>query len=136
MAITVQRPISVKVVMTEQFRTQLLNEARDTLKRIDENLKVVDAESKKYITTMDLQNPQQASALQGQYEAEKERLLRMKGELEWRVKEVEGIGEGVELPFRVFEGPVEVKEGDNLLERVTKAEIVIKDWQVVEIRGK
>lgn len=134
MKMTVQRPVAIKVVMTQQFREQLISEARETINRIEENLKQIEADSRKYISTLDLQNPQQAAVASQQYESEKERLLRMKGELEWRIKEVEGLGEGIEVPFRVFEGPVEIEIGDNLLDKVTKAEIVIKDWKVIDIR--
>ncbi|MBI2266845.1 MAG: hypothetical protein HYU64_17060 [Armatimonadetes bacterium] len=134
-SITVQRPVVIKVIMTESFRTQLVGEAQETIKRIEESLKQMETTSRDYIKTIDLQNPQQGSILASQLESEKERLHKMRGELEWRIKEVEGVEEGVELPFRVFEGPVPLIVGDNFLDKVTRAEVVIKDWQVVEIRG-
>lgn len=136
MTIDIKRPVVVKVIMTEEFRKQLIQEARDTIARIEENLQHMEKEARKQIQAIEITNPQQASILTQQMETEKERLIRMRGELDWRIKEVEGVQVGAELPFRIFEGSVELKVGDNFLEKMSQAEVVLKDWQVVEIRQK
>ncbi|MCL5774325.1 MAG: YlqD family protein [Firmicutes bacterium] len=133
-SIDLKRPVAVNVIMTEEFRKQLIDEANTTIAKIDENLKLLDTESKKKISALDLTNPQQASLMTQQYETEKERLMKLRGELAWKIKEVENVQDGAELPFRIFEGSVELKVGDNFLDKISKAEIIIKDWQIVEIR--
>lgn len=132
--IKITRPVAVNVIMTEEFRKQLIEEADATIAKVDENLKLLETEAKKKISALDLTNPQQASLMTQQYETEKERLMKLRGELAWKIKEVENVQDGAELPFRIFEGSVKLKVGDNFLDKVSKAEIIIKDWQVVEIR--
>lgn len=61
--IILRRPVSVVAVMTENFRDQMIKEAENTLKRIEEDLRQIETESVKYIASVSLQNPQQASSL-------------------------------------------------------------------------
>lgn len=119
-SIELRRPVSVKVIMTPAFRAQLEAEALDTIARVDRNLSIIDAQS------APLSPPQ---------EAERERLRALKGQLEWRMREVEGVEDGAELPFRDFEGRVTISVGDDFLQKVAQAEVVLHDWKVVEIRG-
>jgi len=133
-ALEIKRPVAIKVIMTDQFRQQLISEAMDAIKSIEDNLHHMDSETLKQIQAVETSNPNQASLLTRQLEAEKERLIRMRGELEWRIKEVENVQNGAELPFRMLEGSVQLKVGDNFLEKVAKAEVVIKDWEIIEIR--
>lgn len=119
-SIEVRRPVSVKVIMTPAFREQLTAEALDTLARIDRNLSIIEG---------------QATPRSPQQEAEHAHMTQLKAQLEWRMREVEGVEDGAELPFRSFEGTVAISEGDDFLEKVAHAEIVLRDWKVVELRG-
>lgn len=135
-SIEIKRPVSVKVIMTGDFRKQLIEEAQQTITQINDNLQHMESETRKQITNLEITNPQQASLMTQQFDSEKERLTRVKAELEWRIREVEGIQDGAEVPFRVFEGSVSLNVGDNFLEKMSQAEVVIKDWQIMEIRQK
>jgi hypothetical protein len=135
-SIEIKRPVSVKVIMTGDFRKQLIEEAQQTIGQINDNLQHMESETRKQITNLEITNPQQASLMTQQLDSEKERLTRVKAELEWRIREVEGIQDGAEVPFRVFEGSVTLNIGDNFLEKMSQAEVVIKDWQIMEIRQK
>lgn len=130
----IKRPVAIKVIMTDKFRQQLISEAMEAIKSIEDNLHHMDSETQKQIQAVEVSNANQASLLTRQLEAEKDRLNRMRGELEWRIKEVENVQNGAELPFRMLEGSVQIKVGDNFLEKVAKAEVVIKDWKIIEIR--
>lgn len=117
--INIKRPIIVKVVVTEEFRKQLIEEAQSTAKRIEENIKQLES----------IPNYQP-----GPGHVKLEDLKKMKNDLVLKIKEFEQVKEGEELPFRVFEGSTELKIGDNFLQKMTKAEVVVKDWKVVEVR--
>ena len=132
--VDIKRPVVVKVIMTEPFRAQLISEAQQSIKNIKENMDNMEMEARKQIATTELSNPHQASMLTQQLDSEKERLNQMRAELEWRIHEVQNVTLGTELPFRVFEGSVTIKEGDNFLEKMSQTEVVIKDWKVIEIR--
>lgn len=133
--IDIKRPVLIKVIMTPEFRTQLMNEADETLAKLDENLKMVEAEGKKQLEKLVADDPDAAKTLKSQLTFEKERVAQMKNELSLRMTQLKSSEDGEEFPFRVFEGSVQVKVGDNIMDKVSKTEIIIKDWKVVEIRN-
>jgi len=116
--IELKRTVVVKVLMTPDFRAQLMDEARDTIRRIEENIAKL---------------AQAAEDAPG-VEAERVRLARLCEALDWRMREVENVSDGAELPFRILEGSVPIRVGDDFQARMANAEIILKDWQVVEIR--
>jgi hypothetical protein len=135
--IEIKRPVVVKVIMTDDFKRQLLSEIMEGMKRIEDNLKRIEAEEKA--------EPGEQSKMPGflehsskgrmaLLEEEKKQLARMKHDLEWRLKELQSIQNGAEMPYRAFEGSVQLKVGDDFLDKMSRAELVLKDWKVVEIR--
>jgi len=50
--VILRRPVSVVAVMTETFREQMIKEAENTLKRIEEDLRQIETESVKYIASV------------------------------------------------------------------------------------
>lgn len=115
-----RRPVVVKVVMTPQFRQQLQNEAKDTLARLERDMKLIEG--------IPVPRPPQA-------ERQHEQLVRTRAQVEWRLREIDGVEDGAELPYRTFDGPTSIRKGDNFLKKMGQAEIVLKDWEVVELRG-
>lgn len=134
-SVEIKRPVVVKVIMTDEFRKQIVSEARETISRLDENIIAIEGQGNDAIKNVESQDPQQALEMKRQMEEDKCRLAQMKAELEWKIKEVENVDNGAELPYRVLEGPVLLSVGDDILEKLTKTEVVIKDWKVVEIRN-
>lgn len=132
--IILRRPVSVVAVMTENFRDQMIEEAENTLKRIEEDLRQIETESVKYIASVSLQNPQQASSLTQQMNEEKQRLKTTQVQLDKKIMELENIKNGTEVPFQTFDSFIEVGVGDNLYNRLNKTVVVIKDWVVIDIR--
>ncbi len=132
--IILRRPVSVVAVMTENFRDQMIAEAENTLKRIEEDLRQIETESVKYIASVSLQNPQQASSLTQQMNEEKQRLKTTQTQLDKKIMELENIKNGTEVPFQTFDSFIEVGVGDNLYNKLNKTVVVIKDWVVTDIR--
>ena len=127
-SITVLHTVSIKVIMTPAFREQMVGEARSTIVQLDSNLERLE----------EIQAGADASGL-SDYEktrlaSEKARMTQQKQELEWRIKEAESVKDGAELFFRPMQCVVTLKPGDNFLDRAA-AEVLLKDWEVVEIRG-
>jgi hypothetical protein len=130
--IDIKRPVVVKVIMTENFRNQLIGEATETMKRIEDNFKQMEAAHEAFSAEKDDARLEERKT---QLKVERERLEQMNRELNWRINELQGVQDGVEVPYRVFECFVSLKVGDNFLDKMSQAEIVIKDWEIVEIRG-
>ena len=70
-----------------------------------------------------------------QLEFEKVRLAEIKKDMEVKMNAFKNVPEGQEIVFRILEGPVDVKEGDDIQKILHGAEIVVKDWKVMELRG-
>jgi len=134
-SIELKRPVMLKVIMTPEFREQLAREANETIGRLDENLAAIEDEGISQISALEANSPDKAKTMKKQLEKDKEQLFQMRGELAWKIKEVENVEDGAELPFRILEGSVTIKVGDDVLERMSKTEVVIKDWKVMEIRN-
>lgn len=116
-SVEVRRPVVVKVIMTADFRAQVLRETQDAIAQVDRNLGILSH------TSADVE-----------VEVERQKLTQTRAHLEHRLREVEGVKEGAELPYRTLEGTVRIRKGDNFLARMGQSEIVLRDWRVVEIR--
>ncbi|MCD4784186.1 MAG: YlqD family protein [Candidatus Eremiobacteraeota bacterium] len=134
-SIDLKRPVMLKVVMTSEFRQQLTDEAEETISRLDMNLKALEEEGNVQISALEVNNPDRASQMKKQMEIDREQLYRMKGELDWKIKEVRNVDDGAEVPFRIVEGSVQIKPGDDILEKMSRTEVVIENWKVIEIRN-
>ena len=125
-SIELKRSVLVTAIMTPAFRQQLIVEARESIRRLDESLALVSEA---------LASASEASSGAAQALLEEQsRLTRQKGEVEWRVREIEGVADEAEMPFRTIESTVQVRVGDDFLLRMAQAEVVLRDWKVVEIR--
>lgn len=134
-SINLKRQIVLKVVMTPDFRSQMIDEAKETIGRIDLNLETIEIDGQNELESLGENDKEKAEDMKAQMAADKEQLQKMKAELEWKIKEVQNVADGAEIPFRVLEGDVAVKVGDDILEKLSKTEIVVKDWKVIEVRN-
>lgn len=132
MKVTLQQPIAIKVIVTEDFRRQLVQEAEQSIQKIDDNLaRLTDMTPES--ESSDQTDPHEVEFNRQRIESERSRLYQMRKELEWRIKEAQSIKDGAELPLQTVQGTVELAVGDNYLDKVS-TEVILKDWTVVEIR--
>lgn len=123
-SLTVMHNVPVKVVMTESFRLQVVEQVRSSLAELDQE----SARLNEFLT-------QAAEAdFRQRLEGELQRIAYQKQQLEWRIKEAESVEEGAELFFQTLPSLLHVKVGDNLQDKMG-VEVLLKDWKVVEIRG-
>lgn len=130
-SIELKRPVAVKAIMTDDFRTHLINETTETVKKQEEAFKQVEA----MIEQQKAANNPELEKIVSQFENEKARLEQLKKEMDWRVSELKSIPNDTEINFKLFEGSVTIKPGDNIFDKMSNTEVVIKDWVVQEIRG-
>jgi Ni,Fe-hydrogenase I large subunit len=135
-SLTIMRPVALRVIVTEQFKQEMekeLQEAADsTQRRIDQ----IDFQARRVLADLQRSDLNQAMQVRQQIEVEKGRQESVKKELLERAQEVQGLELGSEFPRGTLESMVEIKDGDNLYEKLTQAEIVIKDGIVIEIRDR
>ncbi len=130
-SIEIKRPVVIKAIMTESFRSQILQETTDTWKNHENAFNQLEAMYQKTKAAGSLSNP----SIEKQIELERARLGEIKKEMDARVNEFKSVPNDQEVVFRVMEGPATIKVGDDLQKFLSSAEIVIKDWKVIEFRG-
>jgi len=132
---TIRRPVALRVIVTEQFKEQLIAELKEAAEETQRGIDHMDFQARRYLADLQRTNLQQAMQVRQQFEAEKQKQEAMKKEIIDRAAEAEQLELGSEFPRGTLEGQVEVDVGDNLLERLGNAAIVIKDGVIVEIRN-
>jgi len=132
MGITVVRPVVVKAIVTDTFKRQYLSELEDTVKRVDAVITQIDTQIRR--TELERQITPQSRAIRQQLEVERSRQEAARMELAARTKEAEGLELQSEFSQGTVESTVDLNVGDNFFTRLARAEIVIKDGIVIEIR--
>lgn len=132
MGITVVRPVMVKAIVTEAFKKQYLSEMEDMARRLDAVIAQIDMQIRR--AELERQITPQSRAIRQQLEAERSRQEAARMELAARMKEVEGLALQSEFSQGTVESTVEISVGDNFFARLARAEIIIQDGIVIEIR--
>jgi hypothetical protein len=132
MGMTVVRPLVVKAIVTESFKKQYLSEIEDTVKRLDAVITQIDTQIRR--AELERQITPQSRAFRQQLEVERSRQEAARMELQARMKEAEGLEINSEFSQGTIESLVELSVGDNFFTRLARAEVVIKDGIVIEIR--
>ena len=76
----------------------------------------------------------QAMQARRQIEAERQRHDALKQDIQRQLQEVGKLEIGSEYPRGTVEGVVELKQGDDLVQKLSGSQIVVKDGVIVEIR--
>lgn len=130
----VKRPVTVIAIVTEQFKQQLINEVEESINQVDAGIQALDSQARRYLLQLQTADLAQASAFRRQVDAEKAKQEGMKTELQGRLQEAQALELNTEFPRGTLESYVEVRPGENLIEKLGRAEIIVKDDIVVEIR--
>jgi len=110
------------------------DELNKTLARIDSVNQQLDFQLRRYVPEVAKADIEQAGRLRREIESEKQRHEGMRAEVAGRLEEISGLKIGDEFVQGTIESEVEVKVGDNLIEKMSGAEIIIKDGIIQEIK--
>jgi hypothetical protein len=133
-SLTITRPILLHVIVTEQFKQEMEAELQGAADTTQQRLDQIDFQARRILADLQRTDLTQAMQVRQQIEAEKGRHQSAREELLERIKEVRELALGSEFSRGTLEGMVEIKEGDNLYDKLGRTEIVVKDGVVVEIR--
>jgi hypothetical protein len=135
-SIAVKRSIGVQVIVTEQFREELKQELQDAAEETQRRIDRMEFHSRRVLADLQATDLTQAMAARRQIEAEKRRHETLKQDISRQIEEVEKLDLGDEYPRGTIEGVVELSEGDNLFEKLSGSQIVVKDGVVIEVRER
>ncbi|MGQ9523658.1 MAG: YlqD family protein [Armatimonadota bacterium] len=128
----VKRDIVVTAIVTEKLKEQLRQEVQASLDRVDASQQELESRSRRFM--LQLPSADMVSAVRQQVEAELRRHETLRRELRERQEEISALKLGDRITYTTLEGEVDVQVGDNLLDKISKAEIVIEDGVILEIK--
>jgi len=132
--ITIQRPVQVKIILTEQSRKWLLEEYEQKMKQLQAELEQWVFEGKK-LQAKARKRDQDAQKLVDERVAKEERIRKEKLEmLKFQMKQVQNLPAGSEIYHTTVESSVQIQVGDVWNDIMCGTEIILKDGVVHEIR--
>lgn len=129
-----KRQILLKAVVTERLKEQLIQDVQDAIQRVEESQEELDRQSRRLMLELQRTDMNRAMAFRQQLEAEKRKQDDVKAELQEQLTAYQGLELGEEIARGTLEGDIEVGVGDNLVEKLGQAEILVEDDVVKEVR--
>lgn len=130
----VKRKVAIEVVVTEEFREQLLGRLRQALQKVESTQQQLDLQGRRYLSEITGKDPAQGDAFRRKLERQIRRQEEIRAGLTKELTAAESLEIGSEYHQGTLDSLIEVRVGDNLDQRVNGAEIVVKDGIVLEIR--
>ena len=131
-SITVQRPVVIKAIVTEAFKRLYVADLEEAIKRVDAIVQQIDVQSRRF--ELERQVTPQTRNIRAQLEMERQRQEATRMEIQARLREAEDLQLNTEFIQGTIEGTVDVSIGDNLFDKISRTEIIVKDGIVLEIR--
>jgi hypothetical protein len=131
-SITLIRPVVVKAIVTETFKENYKRDLQEALRGVEDLIARIDSQIRRL--ELERQITSQNRVVRQQLEVERSRQEALRAELLERLREAERLELNTEFPQTTVDAQVEVRVGDNLFQKLGRAEIVVKDGIVMEIR--
>lgn len=141
-SIQLTRQVSIRTIVTENFKTQVSEEIARNLQQIETEMQQMEFRVKRAIADLEKKSSAMASQddraqignLRTQLEAEKIRLGQLKEDMQGQSKALVELPIGSVVTQFTLESPVEVKVGENLFQKLEAGEILVKDGIIQEIK--
>jgi hypothetical protein len=130
----INRQVVLKAIVTPALKESLIAEVNEAIARVNETQDQLEVQSRRVMLELQRTDLNRAMAFRQQLDAEKRKHSDLKEELEERLKEYQALEMGTEFVRGVLEGQVEVNAGDNLMQKLSRAEILTEDDVIREIR--
>ncbi|MDR7417264.1 MAG: YlqD family protein [Armatimonadota bacterium] len=131
-SITLIRPVVVKAIVTETFKENYKRDLQEALRGVEDLIARIDSQIRRL--ELERQITPQNRVVRQQLEVERSRQEALRAELLERLREAERLELNTEFPQTTVDAQVEVRVGDNLFHKLGRAEILVKDGIVMEIR--
>ena len=132
--LTLKRSVAVHVIVTDEFKEELKAELQQAAETAQQRVDQLEFQSRRFLADLQRNDMTQAMNARRQIEAEKRRQDGIRRDIGEPLEQADKLEVGSEYPRGAVEGFVEIKEGDNLLQKLSESQIVIMDGVVVEIR--
>jgi hypothetical protein len=132
-----QKTVTIKVIVTEDFKKYLQAELQNAIKKMDLQMQRMEEQGKKLVANLKKQGEEktkkQISAIVQQLNMDKQQQSIARADLEKKIEEANNLKIDSEFVQGTVNGFVDVKEGDNLYQKIGKSELIIKDGIIQKI---
>ena len=129
-----KRQVVLKAVVTEKLKEELIQSVTETLRRVEESQDELERQSRRLMLELQRSDLNRAMAYRQQLDAEKRKHEDVKAALQEQLAEYNALEMGTEFERGALEGNVEIHVGDNIDEKLGRAEILVEDGIVKELR--
>jgi capsule polysaccharide export protein KpsE/RkpR len=130
-----RRQVVFKAIVTQQLKETLIAEVREAMEEVDEAQNELDRQSRRVMLELQRTDLNRAMAFRQQLDLEKRKQDDVKKDLQDRLAEYQSLELNTEFVRGVLEGIVDLQVGENLVDKLTHAEVVVKDDIVQEFRN-
>lgn len=132
--ITLQRKIFIKAVVTQDFKNTFAQQLESYKAELNGNIDKIKTEESRLLLSGSL-NSAETINYRSKLAKEREQQELARKEIEDKSKEINALEIGSIYPYLQLDSLVEVKEGDNLFEKLNAGEITIRDGVIIAIRS-
>ncbi len=129
----IARKVLLKVVITDDFKKRYANQLKGLQNEVKVELEKIKTTEQQFLLKVNSMDYNYVMQVREQLEREKATRENTLKELEERMKEMEAMQVDSVFPQGTLDSFIEVKAGDNLEDKLGKAEIVIKDGVIQSI---
>lgn len=133
-SITVIRKVLIKSIVTDELKKQLDQQLNQAITNTDQAVKVLEKERNSIVKGKKELSPVEQNALNN-IEVELSKQHRQLADFNEKKKNYAQMKNGGEFVQGVVDSPCEMKIGDSFFERLSQAEIVLNDGEIVEINN-
>lgn len=131
----VRRKIAVKAIVTAGYKDRLIAQLKQALAKVELSLQELELQGRRYLNEVGDADPGRRAAFGERLERQIRRQKQIEASLSGRLATVRELQIGAEHTHTMLDSLVEISVGDNLAQKLTAAELVVKDDLVVEIRN-
>jgi TolA-binding protein len=132
--VLVKRQILHKCIVTPRLKSDLQAEVNAAIEQIDQQLNQMEVQARRLMLDLQRTDLQRAMAFRQQVDVEKRRQEDARKELQQRLEDIASLEMGSEFVRGVLEGYVDLNAGDNVVEKLGRAEILTEDDIIREVR--
>lgn len=126
-------PVTIKSKVTEALKKQLATDIQNAIRKVDLELQQIDFQAKRLMTEQARQDPEGSMAIRQQINAERQKRIDYKNQLQERLQASTQLELGAEIVQGTLERMITLHVGDNL-QKEMGAEILLEDGKVIAFR--
>lgn len=133
--ISINRKVLLKVIVSQEFKDTFSKQLEALRSEVITNIEKIKSEESRLLLNVGASlNTKEMSTIMEKLSKERESQEITKKEIENKINEAKNLEIGTLYPYTTLDGIAEVKEGDNIWEKLSGGEITVRDGIIVSIK--